>query len=88
MLGRGSLDSSRATRAAARAGPRFAVAAGLGRRDQGVWKLKEFEHFKKSSSTRIQTLNLNSNNQKQCTSMNATIKSYGSLIFIRKILNA
>jgi hypothetical protein len=67
--------------AAARAGPRVAVAAGLGRRDQGDWKLKGFEQFDKSSSTRIQTLNLNSNNQKQCTSMNATIKSYGSLIY-------
>jgi hypothetical protein len=80
MLGRGSLDSSRLQRAAVRAGPWFAIAAGLGRRDQGVWKLKGFEQFDKSSSTRIQTLNLNSNNQKKCTSMNATIKSYGSLI--------
>jgi hypothetical protein len=42
--------------------------------------IKGFGFLKKDSNKRIQTLNLNSNKQKQCTSMYATINSYVSLI--------
>jgi hypothetical protein len=42
--------------------------------------IKGFGFLKKDSNKRIQTLNLNSDKQKKCTSMYATINSYVSLI--------
>jgi hypothetical protein len=49
-----------------------------GNKRKGVWL------FRKEHKQRNSNLNLNSNNQKQCTSMNATINSYSSFILFQK----